>query len=418
MPDDYAGQQLKNARRRHARGGTRARDNPGRLLKRKTMPHPAPMPPARYATVLRALEGLRNTRAMAVLLRGFLLAGLLFGVGNVLVFSSGSFALAALLNFCGVLIVVAALNTTGLVLMDAASDRPPRDFTASLVEGVLCFGRFMLIAAAAAAGFALYLLGLALLFYLGRIPVLGPLLLVVILPLAVLLTALLMAALFVCLALLAPTLWAGHPVRGALARLTAIARERPLEAIVSLLLLGVLVGAAVLLVSGLLFSAAAQVGLVASGVLGTDLMPAFGMAHGHMDGRGGAGGTGLASAAVIGMSAVFAVVGSAFAAIQLNGLCHIYLQASADIDEARAEGALAGILAATGRVLRRPRDEHPTAAAMRVRREDELAAGPPAGPDTPQAADTAAAVGACPRCRAEIAPTANFCTRCGAPLAR
>ena len=383
------------------------------------MPHPAPMPPARYATVLRALEGLRNTRAMAVLLRGFLLAGLLFGVGNVLVFSSGSFALAALLNFCGVLIVVAALNTTGLVLMDAASDQPPRALTASLVEGVMCFGRFMLIAAAAAAGFALYLLVLALLFYLGRIPVLGPLLLVVILPLAVLLTALLMAALFVCLALLAPTLWAGHSVRGALARLTAIARERPLEAIVSLLLLGVLVGAAVLLASGFLFPAAAQVGLVASGVLGTDLMPAFGMEHGHMDGRGGAGGTGLASAAVIGMSAVFAVVASALAAIQLNGLCHIYLQASADIDDARAEGALAGMLAATGRVLRRSRDEHPTTAAMRTRREDELAAGPPAGPDTPlRAADTAAAVRACPRCQAEIAPTANFCTRCGAPLAR
>jgi len=377
------------------------------------MPQPAPILPARYGPVLRALEGLRHTRAMALLLGGFLLAGLLFGLGSVLVLSSGSFALAALLNFCGVLVLVADINATGLALMDAARNRQPRALAALLVEGAMCFGRFMLVAAAAAAGFALYLLVLALLFYLGRIPYLGPLLLVVILPLAVLFTAALIAGLLVFLALLAPALWAGNPVSAALARLTAIAAERPLEVIISLLLLGVLLGVTALVVSGFLFSGTSQVGLIASGVLGTDVMPAFGMGGGMGRGRmGGGDATGLIGAAAIGMGVVFAIVASAFAAIQLNGLCHIYLQASADIDDARAEAALAGIVAATGRA----REKLSAAASPRVRRADEAASEPPAGRDATRMADAAPALRACPRCQAQIAPTARFCTRCGTPL--
>ena len=380
------------------------------------MPQPAPIPSARFAALVRAPEALRDTHAMAVLLGGFLVAALMFGLGTVVVFWSGNFVLAAVLNFGGVLAVVSAVNASGIALMDGARARPRRTLVALLAEGALCFGKFLLVAVAAALGVALYLLALAALFYLCRTPFLGPLLLVVLLPLAVLLTAMLMAALFVSFALLAPALWAGHPIRGAIARLAAIARRRAFEVILSLLLLGLLVAVTAVVVGSFVFSATTQVGMVASGVLGADVMTGYGGGMAFGGGRMTQGGSGAAliGAAAIGMSLVFAVVASVFAALQLNGLCHIYLQAAADIDDADADGALSGILAAASETIRGAGEKVAAGAGALAGKSADLVrkasrrrgeAGPPEAPGR-----------ACPGCGAPTPAGARFCTRCGAPL--
>jgi hypothetical protein len=392
--------------------------------------------PTRYGAVLRALEGFRNLHAMSVLLGGFLLVALVSGLGM----ASGSAGLMALLGFVAVLLGICVVHAAGIALMDDARAQPQRGFTALLMAGAMCFLRFIGIAIVAALGFAAYMLALAILLYVCKIPFLGPLLLVVLLPLMILLTAALMAVLLVGLSLVAPALWEGNSITGAFSRLAAVASQRPLEVMVSLILLSLLTGVVMFIVGGFIFAGTAEVGGLAAAVLGGKLLGGMpfmgaiggmgggygsGMAYGGAMGYGaGDSGSGLAVAGMVGLMIVWALVWGAIASLQMNGLCHIYLQACAGTDDAHARENLDKSLSqakemfskAGARMAGAARDisakvEGMSKSAGAAASQTEAGAQP-APPAEPEAAPTRT----CPSCKAVAGPEDQFCGECGARL--
>ncbi len=361
----------------------------------------------RPGVVTRAFGGWRNPQAMSVLLAGFLLAGLLFGLGNALLFLARDFLIATLVNFCGILVAVAALNAAGVALMDAARRAPPRGITALLLEGAFCFGKFMLFVAGALLGVVLYLLVLALLLYLSHVPFLGPVFLLLVLPLALVGSAGLLAALFVFFALLAPALWAGDAPRIAVGRVAAVLRQRPLEAVVSLLLLVLAVVVAAGTMTVLLLAAAWLVGSIANAMLGIEIVSGAtlaGMVPAGLEGEALA----LTAAGMIALTLVFVAGIGLLAVVQFNGACHLWLQLSADIDETEARWALADLVVGTGDSLRSLSAGLSRQARVLGQRAGALVRRFPRG--------DGAGERRCPSCRTAASEGARFCTRCGARL--
>lgn len=376
-----------------------------------------------YGAVLRALEGFRNFHAMRVMLGGFLLVGLVGGLG----FGSGNIGLGALLSFVAVLLALSAVNAAGLALMDTARGQPARGFLPLLIAGAICFIKFLGIGIIAFLGFLAYMLVLAVLLYLCKIPFLGPLLLVVLLPLMILVTALVILALFISFSLVAPALWEGNSISSAFSRLIAIAGQRPLEVVVSLILLSLLTGVVAAVVGIFVFSGTMNVGGLAVSILGGNVLGAI--QHMSMGGLGGYGaygemggfrstapaaGAGLMVAGATGLAIVTALVSGVLAAIQLNGLCHIYLQASEGADDARAREGLDKSISQTKEIFGRAGAKMAGAARDFTARVEEISksatAHKAAGSREP--ADTRT----CPSCQAPVSATDSFCGECGTKL--
>lgn len=368
------------------------------------------VPGARYGAVVRALEGVRNPHALLALLGGFLLVGIVVGVGNGLGALTGSLWLAALLNLFGAVLAASVVNAAGLALMDCARGLPERGFGALLGDGARCFVRFLTIGLIALVTYAGFALLAAILLFLCKLPLVGPVLLVVVVPVLVLCAAVLALALFVALSLVAPALWAGHTIKEAVSQLVSIVTHRPLEVLVSLLLLGLLVGAIGTVASVFVFAGSTVVGGLAAGILGGGL----GLL-GHMDAMGGMDATGaspaLAIAGGIGFVMVFALLWGLLAAIQMNGLCHIYLQAREGLEDdlhdlgesiARARAVVGGAGARMADAARQAGD--------RMRRPSRPAGG------SVSPASSATQRPRCPACRAPIGADDRFCGECGAAV--
>jgi hypothetical protein len=291
---------------------------------------PAGLSGEALSSLLQAVTGLRNRRAVVAMLActfaGVLVAGLLFAMTPTLGFLAG--LLAAIV---WVVAIGTGLNAAGLLQMDHARGISPRSTADALVYGLMCIPKLIVLALAFFAVEVAVFIVIAILLLICKIPVLGSLLFTVVFPVSVVLAGVTIVGLFICLVLSLPAIWQGASISRALAQTLAIVRGRLVEAVLLLVLVG-FIGFAV--------------GFVVFGVLAAGLMPTLGMSL-QIVGFGGLGmesiaamshgGAGHAIAGVIGGALLWAIAASLVGQVYLLGLSIVYLRVTEGLDLTSAE---------------------------------------------------------------------------------
>lgn len=413
------------------------------------MSSPFNFSPSGPYSLMRIGEAWRNRAGLLTLLCTFVGMAVLFGIG----FATGVRVLVALFMLAGYVLMLLGTVTAGHQFMDQARGRPVTAtlpaFTASPMVVLRMLGLLLILGGV----LLLWFIVASVLLYLCKIPGIGGLLLIVVLPVLTFSGALLFLGLYVAWSLSAPALFEGHTLKRALSQLWAVATQRPLEAFLHLVLLFLVVGFVAMLVSafvGMGFFASA--GLSAS-ILGG--MPFGGMGGPMMDSMGGYGGPGPSASVIygglIGAGIVWAIVGVVFGALMLYGLCLTYLKLTSGLNVEEAEAAFDSALAKTREKAQQAAEEARRRAqemqeAARQRTEQARKAEPPAPaqppatsapvpapapapeertvimtppvaepPPAPPVTGNAAQL-ACPACRSPITADDVFCGSCGHKL--
>jgi len=298
---------------------------------------PAGLSGETFSSLLQAVSGLRNRRAVVAMLGctfvGVLVAGLLFAMTPTLGFLAG--LLAAIVWFVA---IGTGLNAAGLLQMDHARGISPRSTADALVYGLMCIPKLIVLALAFLAVEIAVFIVIAILLLICKIPFLGPLLFTVVFPLSVVIAGVTIVGLFICLVLSLPAIWQGASISRALAQTLAIVRGRLVETVLLLVLVG-FIGFAV--------------GFVVFGVLAAGLGPTLGMSL-SIVGFGGLGmeaiaamsqgGGGHAIAGVIGGALLWAIAASLVGQVYLLGLSIVYLRVTEGLDLTSAEEAFRATL--------------------------------------------------------------------------
>ena len=218
------------------------------------------MSPDALSGLFQAVAGLRNFRAAAAMLACFALSVVVPGLLWMLL-GKGAAALG-LGTLVAIFLIASGIHAGGLLLMDQARQVPMRSVTEAIVLGMWCVPKsIMLVIGLVLAVIVVYLV-MALLFYVCKMPGLGPLLYAVVFPVAVLVAGLTFTALFLGMMLALAAMWEGSTVTAALVKTLAILRAKLVET--------VLMSFVVLLLAGFVF-------FFVGGVLMTGFLPAVGM---------------------------------------------------------------------------------------------------------------------------------------------
>ncbi|MGK2899104.1 MAG: hypothetical protein ACSLE9_10520 [Burkholderiaceae bacterium] len=403
--------------------------------------------PDAFSSLFQSINGLRNRRALAALLGCMVVGILVAGLFSLMATRLGFFV--AFLG--GLFLFVAAatgIHAAGVLLMDQARGAPLRSLPDAVVYGLLCIPKFIvLVLALALVAIAVFIV-LAIVYFICKIPVLGPILFVVVFPLSVVISGLTLCGLFLCMFLALPAIWEGATITRAIAQALAIARSRLVESILLLAVVGLLSGVIGVIVFSVLFTGLMpSIGLSASILGGDGLYSLMGMMRrgggdfGEMGG-GGAGSAGYAIAAGIGAGLLWALAGSLLSLVYLLGLNLVYLRVTEGLDVGATEAALKARLddakrqaADLGQKARdaaeRARDQARQSAAAAQASAAAAAAAAVSRPATPvepaappttasppdlppgPAAPAAATAPTCPQCLATVGKDDLFCGICG-----
>ncbi|KAG0162737.1 hypothetical protein DFQ28_004396 [Apophysomyces sp. BC1034] len=386
--------------------------------------------------LLRAAEAVTNWRALTMCACASLattLSGLL-----TMHIQHHSTALGLLFAIATLVVGLVGYCAVGVVLMCSAQGQPVR-LVDALLQAVFTTHRLIGIGFLLCAGWLILILAILLVFFVCKIPGIGPLLYAIAYPLTAVLAGMAFAGMgCVCYPLAAPAVWQGNSTLQTMARLMHICRQQLISVIVKMLGLLFLVG----ILSGVVFailsvgiaitssiSAATGISPVRS-LIGT--VPGFGgldrygMAYGFgANSMTGALGTfgdaaGHRDTAYVGSfgfgTGLLIAIGFVIPFLTfLNGCCLIYLQTAGDTDFSAAEEKLRERVAQAKRQAKQAR-EH---AAERLARSSmaHADAKEPHAPTEASAdkADNKAADGTCSRCHMPMASDDQFCGECGAP---
>lgn len=369
------------------------------------------IPAAAFASMFQSIAGLRNYRAavamMSCFVAGILLAGLVaLAFGQP---SAGRFAvsglIAAVFFFTGV-------HAAGVLLMDQARNVELRSLTDALVYGLLCVPKTIaLVIGLVLASIVVYIV-LAALFFVCKIPGLGPVLFTLVFPLAVLVAGLTTTALMLAFQLALSAFWDGASISGALASTFTILRRRLVEAVLLFLVEVVIAGVVFLFVVGvLLFGFWPALGMSVS-ILGVHNLGD--MSSGMASFMYGAGGYALAGA--MGSGILWALVLTLQMQVALLGANIVYLRLSEGLDSSAVESAMKARLDEARRKAAEM-GQKAKEAADRARQQAEQAMAERRAVVASQAADVTPAVSsACPQCKAAMSPVDVFCGNCGYKL--
>lgn len=406
-------------------------------------------------SIYRLPEALTCWPAMTVMAAAFLVAALVFAVGGFMARAWMGFTL--IFALLAVVVAMAGVSGAGVCLSDLARRRPYRGLVGYFMSGLWCLPKLLGAGLVMGLGVLAVFLSLAVVFFVCKIPVLGPLLLVVVVPVAVLLMAALMLALYVASSIVGPALWDGERVMHSLSIAWHITRKYPFAAI------GKIVGGMLLsaifasMLFGLLTSASFTVGGMFAAVVGMGGDFGGGMGYG-MGGRMGGGfnpmaimmggASGHVMGAGVGFSLVFALA-SAFVfllplmvgvltwcefseKVDLGSIRDSADEALkevnskvADLKEKAQAQAAAAAAAATAATTAHPTNSaanpaSPAPAQAPAAAPVAPAAAPsvaPAAPVTPAPeASAAPSAPACPQCHGEVQADDRFCEHCGHKL--
>jgi len=299
-------------------------------------PAPAGLSGHAFSSLLQAIGGLRNRRALVAMLGCMFVGVIVSGLLMAMTRSLGVFA-GLLAMIVWVVAVGTGVNAAGLLQMDHARGISPRSTADALVYGLMCIPKLIALGLIFLAVEIAVFIVLALLLFICKIPFLGPLLFVVVFPVSVVVAGVTIVGLFLCLVLSLPAIWQGASITRALAQTFAIVRSRLLEAVLLLLFIGFLCVA---------------VGAIIFGVLGFGLLPTLGMSMSIVGfggfgmesmmamSQGGGGGAGHAIAGAIGGALLWAVAASLIGQVYLLGLSLVYLRVTEGLDLTASEEAL------------------------------------------------------------------------------
>lgn len=359
----------------------------------------------RYLGLLRALEGLRNGKAITLLLGSDIIAVLVFYVG----LSLKSGVAMVLFGLIAYMVMLVGASAAGGVLMDAARHISPRSRADAIVVGAMDLLKILGIALIGVLGLVAYLIVLGVVLFICKIPGLGPVLYGLLLPVLVVLSALVVNGLLVGLMLSNSAVWEGNSFRSALARVAAVASKRLPEVLISFLLLMLLMMIVGMIVGGLMVTGYLLVGGMSASILGSALNMSLG-SLGAMGAMGGGQGMGYVVAGGFGSAVLFAITVTAMTSVFIMGVNLIYLTACEGLDSTAIEGAfnerLQNVKQKADEMQQRARERAHEAQERARQAVAERSASPPA----------AVSQSKCPACGATVTADDAFCGECGHTL--
>ena len=295
----------------------------------------AGLPPGTFSSLFKAIDGLRNLRALVAMLGCLVIGVLAAGFFSLLATRLGFF-----FGFLGGLSMVVAsaagISAAGVLLMDQARSAPSRPLGDAVVYGLMCIPKFILLALTLWVVSLGVFVVIALAYLVCKIPVLGPVLFVAVFPLSVVMAGLTLTGLSLCMVLALPAIWEGAPILRAITQALAIARTRLVESLLMLVVLSLLAMAVGLVVFGILFAGLVPAVSMAAAFFGGDALGTmFGPLHAQMADNGSYG-----LAAAIGGGLLWSLTGTLLALVYLLGLNIVYLRVTDDLDVSSTEEAL------------------------------------------------------------------------------
>ena len=204
------------------------------------------------AELMEAFGAARNWRAIALTLGALLVIACLAAITGYLTFRLG------LLGFAFSLLTVAAgvagYSAIGAQLL-AESKGAPLSLKDSVLVGLSTAPKLIGAVLAVFALLAALLIVLAIVLFICKIPYLGTALYAIVLPVASVVLGLAFFGTFnVSLAIVAPSVWDGNGIFASISRLLAVLRQRPIEVLIRLFLLGLMVALVAGVIGGVLMS--------------------------------------------------------------------------------------------------------------------------------------------------------------------
>lgn len=348
------------------------------------------------STLLDSVDAMRNWRALVLLLVTLVAGSLVMGLGTLL--SSLSVLFTALFALAAYAVLFYGVNAAGVMLMDEAHGQRSRSIVEALSHSLTHSHRLLLVYLWIALLYLAGLVVLALVLFVCKLPLLGPLLYAFVFPIAVALTGVALFALpMVIFPLSAPSVWNGATAMQCVSQLIAIARRRLGMVLVLMLAVAFIAVLIALLLATVLFGGVAVTAGLSAPILGSvDMagMGSFGMgSHGPH-----------AVAAGFGSGVLFAAAFTLPGLVYLRGVSAVYLRALDGLDLA-AEQAHVDAHLAYAREKAREMQEQAQARAQELAERARTAASP-----------TPAAATQCPHCLAPVRPGDTQCAACGRTL--
>ena len=394
--------------------------------------------------LLGAIDAMTNRRAFITLFGTFAVAVLLVAAVSAGITSlvlGGQFGLSKLVGLVGVLltfvVVLVGVSASGILVNDSVRARAQRGIAQALGQTAATAHRLLGVLIALGVLALLVLVAALVVIFLCKLPLVGPLLYTLAIPVCVVLLGTVFYAGFFVVALHGPAIWEGHTVFRAVAVLGAIFRQRLFSVIIQSILLTLLLVLVALLVLGCIGVGVSLTGTMSSVVLGQGLgsMNPMSMYGSMMGGAAASEGATYVKAAMFGMALLMGIAFTAIALVGIAGSCIIFANVSEDLPapDAQAQapggapfgspqapspgatwgGAVAGAGLGTEPTFHPPAEPSavvPVAAAPVA----PVAPSPEPSPEPPvAAAPVAAAALHCPQCAAPITPEDTFCGHCG-----
>lgn len=324
---------------------------------------------------------------------------------------SGNFAIAAGLVFGLITFAIAlvGVNAAGILLADDAWDREQRSIVDALIASAFTSHRLILVFLLTGLAFLAYLVVLALILFLCKIPGIGPLLYAVVLPVAVIITGTIVFALFsVVTPLAAPAVWNGATVMQTLAMLKVVVQKKLPFVFIMMLLLGLLLGIVTGIISAIFGSGLGITLSLSAALLGSSAGGLPNMA-GMFSGQGLGDVSGYIWAAGFGGAILFLAAITPGALVGMKGASLIYRTAIADlsIDSVTAE------LNDRFEKLKQQASDAKQRALEAGQRAMQQPEAKPVEPQKPAEEPKLPPALQCPSCNSAIGADDAFCGNCG-----
>ena len=355
-------------------------------------------------SLMAATDAFKNVRAMLLLAFTFIGAAVISVAFGALAASALMVSLAIVGGFLALLVMFYGINAVGIMMMRDAQSQPLRAMSDAVLLSLFSSHRVLLVFLLECAIIMLAVLGVVLVLFVCKVPVVGPLLYTVVFPLAALLLGILVFALFyVMLPLTGPAVWSGASVFDVIARLNLIVRTRLIDVVLSHIVLLLMTSFVAFVIFGVLGTGVMMSAGMSASILGAD------SAIGGMAGMMGAlmlmgsGGSSYAIAAGIGGAVLMAIAAVIPVLVLIKGTCIIYLNTSRGLDFSASEARLGDGLAAVKR-----RGEEARERARQLVQQNPVSAS--------ASASAAASVPTCPACHTLVAADDVFCGNCAHKL--
>ena len=371
------------------------------------------MSPNEPYSVLRIGEAWRNRPGLATLIVTALVGVFLLAVGGAMARSSAT--LVVLFGGLAFIAYLIGICAAGVQFMDQAARRPVSSISAAFAASPMVVLRSLGLGVVLLLCWLAFYAVEALVLFVCKIPGVGALLYAVAFPALVLINALVFVAFVVAVSLAFPALCEGHSLKTALSQLWAVVAQRPVEAILNLVVLFICFAFVVGTVSFFIGVGFMNTSMVSLTILKTQVSGDFSSLMGVFSsgGFGGSdGSSGLVIAGIFGASVVFGIACALFSAMYLLGLSLTYLKVTAGLDVNAALAAMDGAIAKTKEKAQQAAEEakrraHDAQAAAQGRMEQARTS------QAARAAPQPPATLSCPACKAAVLPDEMFCGSCG-----